>query len=101
MAEYSNGYGIPYNPGGHQDILNQSWPPADVARSMHDRPDAIAVRVRVVWERDGEEWSTALRPAGTVSMCASDGRHAGAGTCEGRQGEGASSVGRDANCVGG
>ena len=56
VAEHLNDYGIPHHPGRLQDILNQSWPSPEVARSLHDRPDGIAVRVRVVWERDGEEW---------------------------------------------
>lgn len=28
----------------------------DVAQRLHDRPDSIAVRVRVVWDRDGDPW---------------------------------------------
>ena len=51
-----NDYGIPHNPDRFQDILNQSWPAPDVARRLHDRPDSVAVRVRVVWADDGEEW---------------------------------------------
>lgn len=47
---YSSG-----NPTEHwQDVLNESWPPADVARKLQDR-EGIPVTVRVVFGRDGEQ----------------------------------------------
>ena len=50
------GYGIPHRPDRYQHVLNMSWPPAEVARELKDRPDAIAVQVRIVFEADGEQW---------------------------------------------
>ena len=51
-----NDYGIPHNADRFQDILNQSWPPAEIARELKNRDDAIDVRVRVVFDPDGEQW---------------------------------------------
>lgn len=44
-----------------QKILNEHWPLVDRqgnrhARGVPDQKHPIAVRVRVVWERDGETW---------------------------------------------
>ena len=50
------GYGIPHRPDLIQDVLNKSWPPAEVAHELKDRPDAIAVQVRIEFETDGEQW---------------------------------------------
>jgi hypothetical protein len=45
----------PGPPGGRrQNILNESFPPN--ARDILDQRNPIPVSVRVVWERDGEEW---------------------------------------------
>lgn len=51
-----NDYGIPHEPRAFQDVLNQSWPPAEVARELRNRPDAIAAKARVMFETDGEQW---------------------------------------------
>ena len=51
----SNDYGIPHNPAQFQDVLNQSWPAPDVAERVKDHA-RIDVRVRVVFQRDGETW---------------------------------------------
>jgi len=45
----------------NQKVLNEHWPQTDRrgqlhARDVPDQKHPIAVRVRVVWERDGEEW---------------------------------------------
>lgn len=40
-----------------QQILNEHWPPNPVS---FRRRDPIPVRVRVVWERDGEEYVRGL-----------------------------------------
>jgi hypothetical protein len=40
-----------------QRVLNERWPPDP--RDVPER-EAIPVRVRVVWERDGEEWVDGL-----------------------------------------
>src|SRR5687767_5367501 len=53
MANYNYGKG---GPGTYQEVLNKSWPPAEIASELKDRPDAIAVEVRVVFETDGEQW---------------------------------------------
>jgi hypothetical protein len=44
-----------------QHVLNEHWPFVDRngqrhARGVPDQKTPIPVRVRVVWERDGEEW---------------------------------------------
>lgn len=54
LANYN--YGESTGHGKYLDILNKSWPPAEVARELKDRPDAIAVQVRIVFETDGEQW---------------------------------------------
>lgn len=56
VADHLNDYGVAYRPDAYQDVLNQSWPPADVARELKTRDDGIGVRVRVVFDRDGEQW---------------------------------------------
>jgi len=56
VAEHLNDYGIRPN-ADYQHVLNQSWPSPDVARRLHDRPNAIDVRVRLELERgDDAEW---------------------------------------------
>lgn len=52
----SNDYGIQHRPEDFQDVLNQLWPPPEVARELKNRDDAIEVQVRVVFDRDGEQW---------------------------------------------
>jgi hypothetical protein len=44
-----------------QKALNERFPPN--ARWIPDQPNPIKVRVRIEWERDGEEWvpGTAIR----------------------------------------
>jgi hypothetical protein len=42
-------------------VLNEHWPQIDRrgqlhARDVPDQRNPIPVRVRVVWDRDGEEW---------------------------------------------
>ncbi|MGH3482288.1 MAG: hypothetical protein ACRDPQ_03550 [Nocardioidaceae bacterium] len=53
--------GYPIRDVEHQQILNEHWPLADGkggphARGIPDQPEPINVRVRLVWEHDGEEW---------------------------------------------
>lgn len=37
-----------------QEVLNESWPPADVARRLRDVAEPIAVTVRLELDQDGE-----------------------------------------------
>jgi len=59
MVEW-HGYDVSNNTEQWQEILNQSWPLADDHGKRHARGIAnrvpIAVRVRVVFELDGETW---------------------------------------------
>lgn len=50
-----NDYGIPHHPEWFQDVMNKSWPPAEVAERPSDYA-AIPVTVSIVWEHDGESW---------------------------------------------
>ena len=43
-----------------EEVLNQSWPPAEVARALNNVREPIAVSARVVFERDGETWLDAM-----------------------------------------
>ena len=67
-----------------QKPLNQRWPLCD-GRGWHARgvPDRrpVAVRVRIVWERDGEEWihGTATRWTNAVFVRVDDPRLSGFG----------------------
>jgi len=64
-----NGDGWPFDPhgrigpsaGGYQRGLNEDFPAA--ARWLKDQPNSIAVRARIEWALDGEEWvdGTAIR----------------------------------------
>ena len=56
VAEHFNDYGFPHHPDLIQDVLNKSSPPPEVARELKDRPDAIPVQVRIVFEAEGEQW---------------------------------------------
>lgn len=51
-------YDLPRYTSQHQAVLNERWPPDPGNRRRMPRHDldGIPVRVRVVWERDGEEW---------------------------------------------
>lgn len=69
-------YGTPA-PTSRQAVVNQSWPPREVALRLTDRADAIAVRARVELEVDGEDWidGTAKRWYGrSVCVYAEDSR---------------------------
>lgn len=47
-------------PRDFQRVRNESWPRRDVNGNVHARGirerAGIDVRVRIVWERDGEQW---------------------------------------------
>lgn len=58
MTERGNHNGTNVQPAGKwRNILNESWPPADGARRLTDRPVAeqIAVTVRVVFDTGTEQ----------------------------------------------
>lgn len=55
VAEHFNDYGIRHNRERFQAVINQSWPPAEVACRLSGHAE-IPVTVRIVWARDGETW---------------------------------------------
>jgi len=79
--------GYPIRDVEHQRILNEHWPLVDNkggphARGIPDQPQPFNVRVRVVWEHDGEEWidGTSRRwTQAAVFVAFGDPRHSTAG----------------------
>jgi hypothetical protein len=67
MADHFNNYGIPHHPERFQEVTNSSWPEPAVAERLRD-VEPIAVRVRIVWNHDGEAWLDG-------SACRWSGRH--------------------------
>lgn len=73
-------YGAP-SEWNHQRVVNVEWPPEGIPSMLPEQPP-VPVRVRVVWEHDGEEWIAGravrwLRPV--VFVLINDARHRGAG----------------------